>query len=188
MTGMQNDWKDTRSRCNIFRLLIGLECGATMFSQSHVIKFISASKRVQVSTWYGMNLAFVYIKDKVSNHYKNVELQMRLHVKIFPARNLCGNFSTNKKSSNPATSLAFDDPVTPKKLADITLWIVWRICCCEKENTKLLSVKVSATFLSKVFGVYKVYYSAIFLRKHCVFKKTGVKAKIHFTKSAFTKD
>lgn len=33
-----------------------------------------------------------------------------------------------------------------------------------------------------------MYYSAIFLRNHCVFEKTEGMAKIHFTKSAFTED
>ena len=93
---MQTDWKDARPRYNVFRLLIGLGCGATMFSQLRVLKFISASKRVLVSTCYDMNLAFVYVKDKVSGHYKNVELQASLHLGIFPACNLCRNFNLNE--------------------------------------------------------------------------------------------
>lgn len=83
MTGMQNDWKDARSRCNIFRLLIGLECGATMFSQLHVAKFISVSKRVLVSTCYDINLAFVYIKDKDSSHFKMSDYRRRFVWKTF---------------------------------------------------------------------------------------------------------
>ena len=72
---MLSDGKDACPRYNVFRLLIGLGCGTTMFSQLRVVKFMSASKRVLVSTCYDMKLAFVYVKDKVSGYNRNVELQ-----------------------------------------------------------------------------------------------------------------
>ena len=54
-----------------------------MFNQLHVVKFISASKRVLVSTFYDMNLAFVYIKDKVSSHFKMSDYRRRFVLKTF---------------------------------------------------------------------------------------------------------
>ena len=110
---MQSDGKDARPRYNVFGLLIGLGCGATMFSQLRVVKFMSASKRVLVSTCYDMKLAFVYVKDKVSG-YNKCRTAGAVTLGNFPAFNLCRNF-------NPNEVLAFfDEYLDTRQLASLS--------------------------------------------------------------------